>query len=65
MGVAWGTGGLMVPVIGTMADRLGIAATLSVLSVLPAVAAMCVIPLPALPGRHVVRAAEVGINEPE
>ena len=54
MGVAWGTGGLMVPLIGTMADRLGIEATLSVLSVLPAAAALCVVPLPALPGRHVV-----------
>jgi FSR family fosmidomycin resistance protein-like MFS transporter len=65
MGVAWGTGGLMVPLIGTMADRLGIEATLSVLSVLPAAAALCVLPLPALPGRHVVRPAEVGITEPE
>jgi FSR family fosmidomycin resistance protein-like MFS transporter len=65
MGVAWGTGGLMVPVIGIMADRLGIELTLSVLSALPAAAAMCVAPLPALPGQHVVRAAEVGISEPE
>ncbi len=71
MGVAWGTGGLMVPLIGTMADRLGIETTLSVLSILPAAAALCVVPLPALPGRHIasrgggVRAAEVGISEPE
>jgi FSR family fosmidomycin resistance protein-like MFS transporter len=63
MGVAWGTGGLMVPVIGIMADRLGIELTLSVLSALPAAAALCVAPLPALPGQHVVRAAEVGITE--
>lgn len=71
MGVAWGTGGLMVPLIGTAADRLGIETTLSVLSILPAAAALCVVPLPALPGRHIasrsggVRAAEVGISEPE
>jgi hypothetical protein len=44
---------------------VGIEATLSILSILPAAAALCVIPLPALPGRHVVRAAEVGISEPE
>jgi MFS transporter, FSR family, fosmidomycin resistance protein len=65
MGVAWGTGGLMVPLIGTMADRLGIEMTLSVLSILPAAGALCVIPLPALPGQHVVRAAEVGLSEGE
>jgi FSR family fosmidomycin resistance protein-like MFS transporter len=65
MGVAWGTGGLLVPVIGTLADRIGIDMTLSIVSVLPAIAALCATPLPALPGQHVApRPAEIGLSEP-
>ena len=47
MGFAWGTGGLTVPLVGYVADRAGIEATLAGLSLLPLAAAACAIPLPA------------------
>jgi FSR family fosmidomycin resistance protein-like MFS transporter len=47
MGFAWGTGGLTVPLVGYVADRVGIETTLVGLSLLPLVAAACAIPLPA------------------
>lgn len=46
MGFAWGTGGMTVPLTGFIADRIGIESTLLVLSVVPLVAAACVMPLP-------------------
>jgi FSR family fosmidomycin resistance protein-like MFS transporter len=49
MGFAWGTGGFSVPLVGYIADRVGIEHTLMGLSFIPLVAAACVIPLP--PGR--------------
>jgi FSR family fosmidomycin resistance protein-like MFS transporter len=47
MGFAWGTGGLSVPLVGFIADRVGIEPTLAGLSLVPLVAAACAIPLPA------------------
>jgi FSR family fosmidomycin resistance protein-like MFS transporter len=47
MGFAWGTGGLSVPVVGLIADRIGIEHTLIGLSVVPIVAAAFALPLPA------------------
>ena len=47
MGFAWGTGGLSVPIVGMIADRVGIAHTLVGLSLVPLVAAACALPLPA------------------
>lgn len=47
MGFAWGTGGVCVPLVGLVADRLGIAPTLTTLAVLPVVAAALAVPLPA------------------
>jgi FSR family fosmidomycin resistance protein-like MFS transporter len=47
MGFAWGTGGLSVPLVGFIADRVGIEHTLVGLSLLPLLAAACAIPLPA------------------
>jgi FSR family fosmidomycin resistance protein-like MFS transporter len=47
MGFAWGTGGLSVPFVGMVADRIGIEATLAWLAVVPLLAAACTIPLPA------------------
>jgi MFS transporter, FSR family, fosmidomycin resistance protein len=47
MGFAWGTGGLSVPFVGMLADRIGIEATLAWLAVVPLIAAACTIPLPA------------------
>jgi hypothetical protein len=47
MGFAWGTGGLTVPLVGMMADRLGIERTLIALALVPIVAAALALPLPA------------------
>ncbi len=49
MGVAWGTGGLGVPVVGMLADRVGIERALTVVALLPLVGALCVVPLPRPP----------------
>jgi FSR family fosmidomycin resistance protein-like MFS transporter len=46
MGFAWGTGGLMVPFVGMLADRLGVATALTLMAFLPLVAAACAWPLP-------------------
>lgn len=46
MGFAWGVGGLMVPFVGMLADRIGIEHTLLVMSALPLVAAALAWPLP-------------------
>jgi FSR family fosmidomycin resistance protein-like MFS transporter len=46
MGFAWGTGGLSVPFIGMIADRVGIEATLAGLALVPLIAAACALPLP-------------------
>jgi MFS transporter, FSR family, fosmidomycin resistance protein len=66
MGFGWGTGGLSVPLVGMLADRIGIEPTLSALGLIPVVAALLTLPLPsrarvATP----VQAAEVGVAEPE
>jgi FSR family fosmidomycin resistance protein-like MFS transporter len=46
MGFAWGVGGLIVPFVGMLADRIGIARTLMVMSVMPLIAAVLALPLP-------------------
>jgi MFS transporter, FSR family, fosmidomycin resistance protein len=46
MGFAWGIGGLSVPFVGMLADRIGIEQTLLVMSVVPLVAAGLALPLP-------------------
>jgi FSR family fosmidomycin resistance protein-like MFS transporter len=58
MGFAWGTGGLSVPFVGMLADRIGIEAALTGMALLPLFGALCVIPLPEVPGSaaRVVRA---------
>jgi FSR family fosmidomycin resistance protein-like MFS transporter len=50
MGFGWGTGGLSVPVVGLIADRVGIEPTLAGLALVPLVAAACALPLPARAG---------------
>jgi hypothetical protein len=47
MGFAWGTGGLSVPFVGMIADRIGIEPTLTGLALVPLAAAACALPLPA------------------
>ena len=46
MGFAWGTGGLSVPLVGLVADRIGIEPTLIGLAGVPLLAAACALPLP-------------------
>jgi FSR family fosmidomycin resistance protein-like MFS transporter len=46
MGFAWGVGGLTVPLVGMLADNIGIPYTLMVMSAVPLVAAALAVPLP-------------------
>jgi len=57
MGFAWGTGGLSVPLVGLMADRFGIERALTTMSVLPLVAALLAVSLPARKQPHVAARA--------
>ena len=64
MGFAWGTGGLSVPFVGMLADRIGIERALVMMAGMPLLAAALAIPLPS--GKHVAastRAAEL-VPEP-
>ena len=66
MGFGWGTGGLSVPLVGMVADRIGIEPTLSALALIPVVAALLTLPLPSRARvAGPVQAAEVGVAEPE
>jgi FSR family fosmidomycin resistance protein-like MFS transporter len=56
MGFAWGTGGLSVPLVGMIADRIGIERTLIALAVVPLIAAACALPLPPRGPRHLPEA---------
>ena len=47
MGFAWGTGGLAVPLVGMLADRVSIAPALMIMGLVPLAAAACAAPLPA------------------
>jgi MFS transporter, FSR family, fosmidomycin resistance protein len=46
MGFAWGTGGLSVPFVGMLADRIGIERALVMMAFMPLLAAMLALPLP-------------------
>jgi MFS transporter, FSR family, fosmidomycin resistance protein len=64
MGFGWGTGGLSVPLVGLIADRVGIETTLSGVALMPLLAAVCALPLPER--AHVttpIRPADVVISE--
>jgi FSR family fosmidomycin resistance protein-like MFS transporter len=64
MGFAWGVGGLVVPLVGMLADRVGIERTLMVMSVMPLAAASLAWPLPSgRTARAVARASDVGTAE--
>jgi FSR family fosmidomycin resistance protein-like MFS transporter len=49
MGFAWGTGGVCVPLVGMLADHVGIERALTVMAAVPLVAAALAWPLPAAP----------------
>jgi FSR family fosmidomycin resistance protein-like MFS transporter len=53
MGFAWGMGGLTVPLVGMLADKIGIEHALVAMSALPLIAAALAIPLPARRQPHV------------
>jgi MFS transporter, FSR family, fosmidomycin resistance protein len=53
MGFAWGSGGLSVPFVGMIADRIGIEAALRGLSIVPLAAAALAMTLPARPPARV------------
>jgi FSR family fosmidomycin resistance protein-like MFS transporter len=64
MGFAWGTGGLSVPFVGMLADRIGIERTLVIMSVMPLAAAVLAAPLPAGKFGHTpARASDAGHAE--
>ena len=64
MGFAWGTGGLSVPFVGMLADRIGIERTLVAMSVMPLVAAALAASLPAGKFGHTpARASDAGVAE--
>jgi MFS transporter, FSR family, fosmidomycin resistance protein len=58
MGGAWGTGGLLVPLIGLLADRIGVAGALTLMALVPLAAAACALPLPDADGVMPVRDPE-------
>jgi FSR family fosmidomycin resistance protein-like MFS transporter len=61
MGFAWGVGGLAVPFVGLLADRIGIERTLVIMAFMPIAAAACAAPLPGGKLGHTPpRAADVG-----
>jgi len=49
MGVAWGSGGMLVPITGMLADAIGLPVTLTGLALLPVVAAALSLKLPPAP----------------
>jgi MFS transporter, FSR family, fosmidomycin resistance protein len=57
MGGAWGTAGLAVPLVGLLADRIGLARSLSMMALLPLLAAVLAWPLP-----PVGRSRRVGLS---
>jgi FSR family fosmidomycin resistance protein-like MFS transporter len=46
MGFAWGMGGFIVPLVGLLADRIGIERTLVIMAFVPLLAALLALPLP-------------------
>jgi FSR family fosmidomycin resistance protein-like MFS transporter len=64
MGFAWGVGGLAAPLVGMIADRLGIERTLMLMAFTPLAAAVLAVPLPAARTTHVTsRASDVAAVE--
>lgn len=63
MGFAWGMGGLVVPLVGMVADRIGIDRTLTAMAFMPLVAAMLALPLPARTAHASARPSDVATSE--
>jgi FSR family fosmidomycin resistance protein-like MFS transporter len=63
MGFAWGTGGLSVPFVGMLADRIGIERALVTMAFMPLAAAALALPLPS--GKRVTTASRAAELVPE
>jgi MFS transporter, FSR family, fosmidomycin resistance protein len=64
MGFGWGMGGLAVPFVGMLADRIGIERTLTAMAFMPLIGAVFAAPLPAAKLGHTpARASDVGTAE--
>jgi FSR family fosmidomycin resistance protein-like MFS transporter len=64
MGFAWGAGGVIVPFVGMLADRIGIERTLTIMAFMPLAAAALALPLPSAQPPHVAaRASAVATAE--
>jgi FSR family fosmidomycin resistance protein-like MFS transporter len=64
MGFGWGMGGIAVPFVGMLADRIGIERALSVMAFMPLAAAAFAVPLPTGKlGRTLARTSDVGTAE--
>lgn len=63
MGFAWGVGGLAVPLVGMVADRVGIERTLTAMSFMPLVAAALALPLPSRAAHASARASDIATSE--
>ena len=64
MGFAWGVGGLAAPLVGMVADRIGLERTLMLISFTPLIAAALALPLPAARTTHIsARASDVATVE--
>jgi FSR family fosmidomycin resistance protein-like MFS transporter len=63
MGFAWGTGGLSVPFVGMLADRIGIEGALVAMAFMPLAAALLALPLPS--GKHAAAPARASELVPE
>jgi FSR family fosmidomycin resistance protein-like MFS transporter len=63
MGFAWGVGGLVVPLVGMVADRIGIERTLMSMAFVPFVAAALALPLPSRTAHAGARASDVATSE--
>ena len=63
MGFAWGVGGLAVPLVGMVADRIGIERTLMAMSFVPLVAAALALPLPSRAAHASARASDIATSE--
>jgi FSR family fosmidomycin resistance protein-like MFS transporter len=63
MGFAWGTGSLVVPFVGLVADRIGIERALVIMSLMPLAAAGLALPLPSARPHAIARASQVTTPE--
>jgi FSR family fosmidomycin resistance protein-like MFS transporter len=55
MGFAWGTGGLSAPIVGMIADRIGIERTLTMMAFMPLLGALLALPLPSAQAQQLLR----------